>query len=160
MQLGQKTPQGRIEKHYAIGDTGPGGGIIVSTDGLSGLEAAKVDQWRRGIQWFNGSSTVTNAVRDGVNAGGYNTKRIIINQGVGSYAAQLCANYQGGGYGDWYLPSKAELNLMYLNIGQGAPPPFTNVGGFANDQYWSSTENDTAEAWYQYFGNGCQDTRR
>lgn len=134
---------------YAIGDTGPGQGIVffISADGEHGLEAAPPsDQSAEGIQWSNGSYTVTNAVRNGVNAGHYNTERIIINQGAGSYAAQLCANYRGGGYGDWYLPSKRELNLLY---GQKAV-----VGGFAIGLYWSSTENNSYSAWSQNFGNG------
>jgi hypothetical protein len=139
----------------SIGDEYGGGiGFWVDEDGQHGLIVAPPDLG--GIQWNNGSDTATNAVRDGVNAGHYNTERIIINQGSGSYAAQLCANYQGGGYGDWYLPSKAELNLMYLNIGQGAPPPFTNVGGFSNVNYWSSTEIGSVTAWAQSFFNGYQ----
>ena len=139
-----------------IGDDYGGGKVFwVDEDGQHGLIAAPTDQ-SEGIQWYNGSFTDTNASRGGVNAGGYNTERIIINQGAGSYAAQLCANYQGGGYGDWYLPSIAELNLMYLNIGPGAPSPFTNVGGFATDLYWSSTESASTHALSQNFLDGTQ----
>ena len=53
-----------------------------------------------------------------------------------------------GGYSDWYLPSKDELNQLYLNQAV--------VGGFAYYNYWSSSENDTYDAWYQYFGYGYQ----
>jgi hypothetical protein len=136
---------------YTIGDTGPGQGIVffISADGKHGLEAATSDLGR-GIHWFNGSyNKVTNAVRNGVNAGLYNTERIIINQGAGNYAAQLCANYRGGGYGDWYLPSKRELNLLY---GQKAV-----VGGFTSSPYWSSTEYSGYYAWTQRFDDGYQD---
>jgi hypothetical protein len=133
--------------HY-IGES-YGGGIVfwVEAKGQHGLIAATADQSTE-IQWYNGSYTVTNAVRDGIGAGMYNTERIIANQGVGDYAAQLCANYQGGGYGDWYLPSKYELNLLYLQKNV--------VGGFASDRYWSSTEYSTGTAWFQYFPSGSQ----
>ena len=129
------------------------GGIIFWLDGTGqhGLIAATTDQSTE-IQWSNGTYTVTNAVRDGIGAGMYNTERIIANQSTGSYAGQLCANYQGGGYGDWYLPSKYELNLLYSQK--------TAVGGFASDFYWSSTEgNDLStdgNAWVQYFGSDFQ----
>jgi len=132
----------------AIGDSYQGGIIFwLDATGQHGLIAATTDQ-STGIQWYNGTYTTTNAVRDGIGAGMYNTERIIANQSTGSYAAQLCANYQGGGYGDWYLPSKYELNLLYLQK--------TAVGGFASAYYWSSTEFNGTNAWVQYFVGGYQ----
>jgi hypothetical protein len=133
----------------AIGDSYQGGIIFWLDDtGKHGLIAATADQ-STGIQWYNGSAFVSDAVRDGVYAGIYNTERNIIGSGAGSYAAQLCANYQGGGYGDWYLPSKYELNLLYLQK--------DFVGGFSSADYWSSTENNEASAWFQDFNLGVQD---
>ena len=128
------------------------GGIIFWLDatGQHGLIAATTDQ-STGIKWNNGTYTTTNAVRDGIGAGMYNTERIIANQSTGSYAAQLCANYQGGGYGDWVLPSKYELNLLY---NQKAA-----VGVFASAYYWSSTEGNNfgnLDAWSQGFDSGFQ----
>jgi hypothetical protein len=46
---------------------------------------------------------------------------------------------------------------MYLNIGQGDALGLGNVGGFANDYYWSSTEYDSSVAWWQNFLDGFQD---
>ncbi|MFW5805672.1 MAG: DUF1566 domain-containing protein, partial [Bacteroidales bacterium] len=142
----------------AIGDSYQGGIIFwLDATGQHGLIAATADQ-STGIQWYNGANTETNAVRDGIGAGMYNTERIIANQSTGSYAAQLCANYQGGGYGDWYLPSKNELNLLYVQR--------VAVGGFASAHYWSSTEYNTINAWVQDFEygsmgpNGKDDTNR
>jgi hypothetical protein len=70
----------------------------------------------------------------------------------GSFAAKVCADYSvtvgGVTYGDWYLPSKYELNLLYLQKNA--------VGGFAGADYWSSTEGNGGNAWRQYFGDGFQ----
>jgi len=54
------------------------------------------------------------------------------------------------GHGDWYLPSKDELDLLYdLHV--------AGLGGFSSTaDYWSSTEVDASNAWRQYFGNGGQ----
>ena len=131
-----------VSNGHTIGESF-GGGIVfyVYDNGKHGLIAAPSDQ-HAGIAWTSGSTT-TNAVRDGTYAGMSNSERIIIFEGPGSFAAQICANYQGGGFGDWYLPSKAELNLLYLqqNI----------IGGFSPTIYWSSTEFTTNEAWSQNF---------
>jgi hypothetical protein len=51
-------------------------------------------------------------------------------------------------FGDWYLPSRYELNLLYIQK--------TVVGGFAADNYWSSSESGNARAYYQNFNTGVQ----
>jgi len=136
---------------YVIGGTGPGGGIIfhLTDDGTKGLEAAPEDQARE-ITWWNGEYLETNAARSGIKGGSFNMDRIISIQGQGNYAALIAANYNGGGYGDWYLPSKYELNLMYENLHK------QGLGGFTFFYYWSSTESDAGLAWEQLFGNGSQ----
>ncbi|HOW16325.1 MAG TPA: hypothetical protein PK443_01290 [bacterium] len=35
-------------------------------------------------------------------------------------------------------------------------PLFSGVGGFANNNYWSSSENNDNNAWNQNFNNGNQ----
>ena len=144
--------------HY-IGES-YGGGIVfyVYDNGKHGLIAATSDQ-STGIRWYGGSNTNTRARGDGVGAGLKNTAIIIANQGAvdgSAFAATVCNEYSVtetvGGittiYGDWYLPSKHELNLLYLQK--------TVVGGFANNYYWSSTEVDLSSAWGQDFGAGYQ----
>ncbi|MDP3010212.1 MAG: DUF1566 domain-containing protein [Methylococcales bacterium] len=55
-----------------------------------------------------------------------------------------------GAYGSgWHLPTKTELKVLYEHRNV--------VGGFAKDDYWSSTELDINSAWIQGFGNGDQD---
>lgn len=48
----------------------------------------------------------------------------------------------------WHLPSKEELNMIYLNKDL--------IGGFADGGYWSSTESTEFNAWFQFFSNGSQ----
>ena len=133
---------------HTIGES-YGGGIVfyVSSNGQHGLIAAVYDQ-STGIQWYNGLNSTTNAARDDVFAGQFNTERIIINQGPGDYAAQICANFKGGYFGDWYLPSKYELNLLYQEKAV--------VGNFTSAFYWSSSENSFDRAWCQDFDSSSQ----
>ena len=66
-------------------------------------------------------------------------------------AASACDNLTSSGYTDWYLPSKDELDMMYVNL------HLQGLGGFANNYYWSSTEYDILNAWFQNFASGYQD---
>ena len=118
-----------------------------SSTTVHGLIAATSDQSTAAL-WYNGTYTVTGATGTAVGSGLSNTMAIIANQGAGSYAAQLCHAYTGGGYTDWYLPSKDELNKLYINL--------TAIGGFASNIYWSSSEYNSSVAWYQNFVIGVQ----
>jgi hypothetical protein len=68
-----------------------------------------------------------------------------------NFAAKLARAVRDGGYTDWSLPSKDELNKLYLNRNL--------VGNFTdwNLWYWSSSESSNAAyAWYQSFSDGSQ----
>lgn len=135
-----------------------GGGIIAYIDetGEHGLIAAKSDQtinstsgyfsgtgvmWQQGV--YTGNTTVfdvTNATGVALGTGKLNTDLIIAKQnstGRPFAAAALAIAYNGGGYSDWFLPSKDELYQLYLNR--------VAIGGFEASWYWSSTEKNT---WY------------
>ena len=64
--------------------------------------------------------------------------------GVDAYTATV----GGVVYGDWFLPSKGELNQMYVNR--------VAIGGFSDGDYWSSSESDATNPWGQDFGTGVQ----
>lgn len=152
-QIGETSPVGNI---HAIGEN-YGGGIVfyIYDGGLHGLIAATADQGS-GIQWHNGTNRISGSTGDGINAGDMNTGLITSAQlpdnQNGVFAAKICADYSftlgNVTYGDWYLPSKLELNLLFLQR--------AIVGGFSNTDYWSSTEINENEAWSQYFYDGFQ----
>ena len=144
---------------YKIGDTGPAGGLIfyVNPDyitmGWRYLEAAPVNTEWRDIKWSNINwSTVTNktagAFNTAIGTGKANTATIISQPDPTNRAAQLCINLAQGGYRDWFLPSLDELNLMYVNL------HLKGLGGFVSDGYWSSSEKNRINAWYQGFKYG------
>ena len=59
-------------------------------------------------------------------------------------AMKACADLGDG----WRLPTKEEFNVLYENKDE--------IGGFANNYYWSSTEGDNLDAWGQNFLDGLQ----
>jgi hypothetical protein len=142
----------------AIGQTYQGGIIFyLDASGCHGLISAPTDQSTT-IVWWNGGFTDTYASGSGLFDGDGNCYGIRRSQGdcASCNAAELCLDLSLGGYSDWYLPSKYELNLMYLNIGQGNALGLGNVGGFAGNVYWSSTESDNFYVWLHYFHDGFQ----
>ena len=136
------------------------GGVVfwVDSTGTHGLIAAVEDQ-SPGIQWYNGSYLTTGATGIAVGTGATNTTTIISVQGAieTSYAAGLARAYTGGGYTDWFLPSKDELNTMYTKRATINTTALANSGSnFRTNYYWSSTEDDSESAWRQNFNNGNQ----
>lgn len=66
-------------------------------------------------------------------------------------AKRMCAEYRGGGYSDWYLPTKEELNWIYVNL--------RKTGKIAGDTlYWSSSSSSDDDAWLQDFKEGGRAT--
>ena len=117
-----------------------------------GLIAAISDQ-TSGIRWHNGTNKITGAKGIVIGTGFSNTNSIISAQGetTTSYAAGLARAYKGGGYTDWYLPSKDELAKLYAM-------KLLEFGGFADYYYWSSTESGSSYvlAWGQNFDSVSQ----
>jgi len=63
-------------------------------------------------------------------------------------AVSLCSGLSSGGKSDWYLPSKADLLLVYTNL------KVAGLGGFSTGYYWSSTEFSGSVAYFVKFSNG------
>ena len=150
----QTTAAAEEPKTYKIGDTGPGGGIIFydkgnNSGGWQYLEAAPADITK--TQWQS-SSTDISGTQDTIGSGKENT-RLLIRGTV--RAAMICEQYSLGGFQDWFLPSKGELDLMYINLKM-----IRNMGNFVDDWYWSSTQASRYNAWGQQFSGGAQDSYR
>ncbi len=109
-----------------------------------GLIAATSDQ-STGVAW-GCSGTFESATGFLLGTGRNNTEIIYRNCGTSGNASAVCKSYSGGGFTDWYLPSKDELNKLYINK--------SAIGGFTGFNYWSSSEFNTNYTWNQYFPSG------
>ena len=148
----------------AIGLKGPGGGIVFMTPSTlgntSGLfyEAAP-STWSSptvdpGGAWCSNTNLLLSSFFNVLGTGAMDgpTKAAVMLGVCTSGAATLADAYSttvnGVVYGDWFLPSKGELNQMYINR--------TAIGGFLADFYWSSSEFNAVYAWLQAFNDGNQ----
>jgi hypothetical protein len=70
-------------------------------------------------------------------------------------AKSECLAYKGGGYTDWYLPSKEELKKLY-EVKEGVNRSLLKGGSTAISRtaYWSSTEYNASFAWKFHFYSG------
>ena len=152
---------------YEIGDTGPAGGKIFITPSTSGnttgkyFEAAPVAaqvlrKWATdtdpGIGLGNAATTVVGADGTDIGTGQQNTADIVAQTGnvAATSAAVYCDEYTYGGFSDWFLPSKDELNELYLNQ--------VVIGGFLSSYYSSSSEASNEAFWFQSFIDGNPNT--
>ena len=144
---------------YAIGDTGPSGvGIVfyVTDGGLHGLEVAPVDQ-STSAAWSTITGTLIGTTGTAIGTGSDNTDDIITQNTGAASAAKICRDYRAAQEGDWFLPSRYELNAIWDNLVDNGSGANSGVGGFADDNYWSSSEHSANYAWVQSFCDGSQD---
>ena len=146
------------EVTYEVGGKGPAGGYIfydcdadntedggAGEDGLKSsecgwrfLEAAPEDLSRKYAWGPNGP--VSYGTETGIGKGQSNTDKLK-DKGIDKFpAAEACSKYNGGGYSDWFLPSKDELVLVFKNL--------ANLSTFVNNSsYWSSSEAGNGQAY-------------
>ena len=145
-----------IEVPYKVGDTGPGGGIIVYVDvagfGNSSGDPTSIDAmcFKVACHYFEMAPTDLE--------GSF----------AWSDAISPAENYSTATADDWVLPSKDALNEMCkyafrdtINsiCNDTGDSWFFNIGsGFWHGVYRSSSEYDDFAAWSQSFGNGHQYT--
>jgi hypothetical protein len=149
---------------YKVGDTGPGGGIIFFVDrydeyaGFTYLEVAPSSTqtlrvWAPSTPVNYQNSTVTGADSRALGRGYHNTIEIVA-QGhtdPATSAARYCSDLVSGGQSDWYLPSLAEMRMVYdvmhLQL---------STGDLIIDTYWTSSEVSSNAAWYMNTISGEQ----
>lgn len=155
---------------YYIGGKGPGGGIIFyeSEAGFSVQEAdgttttchyLEVSPTELGsVSWCwcrYGYSSCSIRTLEGVGDGKLNSQKIVdAHKDITAQesAAKLCLEYSTGTTkaGEWYLPSRIELNLIYENLVKT---------GIINDEawHWSSSQSNNDGALEQRFSDGRQE---
>ncbi|KTD14699.1 DUF1566 domain-containing protein, partial [Legionella hackeliae] len=133
----------------AIG-TDYGGGKVActtATGGVKNLIATTADDST--VAPWSQTTKATVSPRATSNTDGWsNTINAYAQDPNSTSAIQICSALTTGGFRDWYLPAKDELNCLFQNR--------VSIGDFDSATYWSSTENSEGMAWSQFFANGYQ----
>lgn len=142
----------RLDDRISVGDFDQGGVVFyVDETGKHGLACNLVDP-DPSIRWSEETDNVTYARGNGIYAGEMNTAIAVAALGIKAEnsAILVSSTWETStpfttNYGDWYLPSKEELELMYANKDEiNATITSTGYGTvIGTDTYWSSTEHHT-----------------
>ena len=140
---------------YTIGQQALGGTIAyILQPGDSGYDAnvqhglvATVNDVSTSIVWGCTGTFITDASYTTIGTGLTNTNSIV-NQCGETGAAKLCYDLVEGGYSDWYLPSKDELNQLWINK--------ELIGNFGTFFYWTSSQISANDVSVQQFSSGAQ----
>lgn len=139
------------DRVFNVGDIGPAGGRIffdkgIFSDGWRFLEAAPAST-EVNAPWGARRQNVA-GTGEGIGTGRRNTDLILHHLewiGETGRAAQIAAALNFGGFDDWFLPSRDELNLMFQNR--------AIIGDLGDRWYWSSSQSyHPNDAWRQNFG--------
>ena len=167
-KVGDTGPAGGKVFYVKSGATYPNWKYLeVSPAVVGGMSTAGLFQWANGV-YSDGSNPqgavdyiVEGAKGTAIGTGRANTDAILAMLSFTPYpgepfvkvpAAKSAEDYTAGGYSDWFLPSKDELNALY----QSNLIPLSKFRGF-DVWYWSSSQHHDAGrnqcAWAQSFGN-------
>ena len=142
-----------------IGDFHEGGVIFyLDSTGEHGLVCAVLDQ-SAAAEWGCMGIPITEDANgdEAIGTGSQNTQHIESGCNTVGTAADIASNLTLNGFSDWFLPSKDELNQMYVNKALIDATALANGGTtFVTSNYWSSTQDDSIKAWDQSFNNGNQ----
>lgn len=151
---------------YQLGDIGPGGGLVFLISGGLTYEMAP-NTWSSGSQdpsqevCSNYGTPYAGASGTAVGTGFTNTAELVVESvNCNSEAAAAVRAYGGtdSSTGQWFLPSKDELNAMY-NYSQVSG--FNAVTyGFRSGSYWSSSRFSPTSysSWWQSLLSGSVNT--
>ena len=117
---------------------GSGGGMVVATSNQDFMK-------------WGGEGISVGGTSTAFGSGETNTTQIISKLGYSSSAAKKCADLYLNGYSDWYLPSYAELSLIYTNL------HMNGYGNFTDSCFWSSSEISDTKAYHLNFSTGEPD---
>jgi hypothetical protein len=109
---------------------------------IHGLIAAPSDQ---GAAQWGCYGTLLGGTLATLGTGASNTAIVSAACGSGT-AARICSDLVLNGYSDWYLPSKEELQKLYISS--------YTIGGFSSWVYSSSTEYSANNCWGSGFPSG------
>jgi uncharacterized repeat protein (TIGR02543 family) len=125
---------------FAVGDTGPGGGIVFYDKGFYYAGSRYIEiapaGWSGGEDPSSIWSTVTYYLVQtcaDVGKARYNSDLILSQNGGAECAASVARSYHGGGLNDWGLPTYGD---MYFFCASGLKESVGGIGGI----YWCSTE--------------------
>ena len=145
---------------FVLGETGPGGGkifyydpdgftvqMVDSTQNYTAhyLEAAPANITSRSWASASYQTTSITGTSHAIGTGRKNTALILATDATAP-AAKACNDYNNGGKTDWFLPSRYELNELYVNR--------ASVGNMVVNIYWTSTQYDNSSAYITFFDDG------
>ena len=122
---------------------GNGGGLIAASSNQATSNGGSV-----GAPWGCTTVQIPGASGQAIGTGMQNTIDIEAGCTTPGIAADICANLTLNGYSDWFLPSRYEMQEMYLNK--------NIIGSFGNNFYWTSTESGNSYAYLVQFSNGYE----
>ncbi|WP_223177625.1 fibronectin type III domain-containing protein [Psychroflexus maritimus] len=157
-------PSNAVTPNLSVGDYHEGGVVFYIFDSndpgyvageTHGLVAAIEDQ-SSGAEWGCYNTSISGADGNGIGSGAANTSAILADCSESGIAAELCDNYTGGGYSDWFLPSIDELSLMSQNRTTINTTAVANGGTDVSGEYWSSTQQNAEFGYIRNLSGGGQ----